>query len=77
MSQGSIVLLSLIFCIFITWLNSYIAEQFYEAAEAKGYHSRKYFWLSFLFGCVGYLLVIALPDRGNTPQVISDELPDL
>ena len=38
---------------------------------------KKYFWPCFLLGAVGYLLVIALPDRGNTQQTASDELPDL
>ena len=31
----------------------------------------------FWFGFAGYLLVIALPDRGNQMKVISDELPDI
>lgn len=58
-------------------LNYFLAKWFFEAAEAKGWHSRKYFWICFWLGLVGYLLVIALPDRGNTPQAVSDELPDL
>ena len=60
--------------IFIKYL---IAEWFYEAAEAKGYHDTKYFWICFLLDLPGWLLVIALPDRGNAPQTISDELPDI
>ncbi len=70
-------LLYLLIAVLLIWVEWYIAEQFYEAAEAKGYHSRKYFWLCFLFSFTGYFLVIALPDRGNSPQAISDELPDL
>ena len=59
------------------WIDWYIAKQFQEVAKAKGYHASKYFWICFWLGFVGYLLVIALPDRGNIVPVISDELPDL
>ena len=41
----------------------YIANCFYEIACMKGFHDKCYFWLPFLFGIVGYLLVVALPDR--------------
>ena len=44
-------------------IDAVIAQMFYEAAVEKGFESRKYFWMSFLFCVVGYLLVIALPDR--------------
>lgn len=70
-------LLLLIILTFWIWIDWYIAKQFYAAAQAKGYPDRKYLWICFWLGFVGYLLVIALPDRGNTPQAISDELPDL
>ena len=70
-------LLSIIILILAIWLEWYIANQFYAVAKAKGHSDRKYLWICFWLTVVGYLLVIALPDRGNTPQVISDELPDL
>lgn len=60
--------------IFIDYL---IAGWFYEAAKAKGFYNKKYFWICFLLELPGWLLVIALPDRGNVPQVLSDELPDI
>jgi len=41
----------------------YIANCFYEIACMKGFHDRCYFWIPFLLGIVGYLLVVALPDR--------------
>jgi hypothetical protein len=63
--------------VFAIWLEWYLAKQFYIAAQAKGYNNSKYFWICFWLPFVGYLLVIALPDRGNTHQAISDELPDL
>ena len=46
-------------------LNVFIANRFYDAAKAKGYTDKCYFWLSFWLPIVGYLLVIALPDRKN------------
>lgn len=63
--------------VFLLWLDWLIANWFFEAAQEKGYRDRKYLWICFWLSFVGYLLVIALPDRGNTQQVISDELPDL
>ena len=65
--------------IFVFWIviSIYLAEQFYEVVQEKGYDDRKYFWICFWFGIPGYLLVIALPSRSNTLQTVSDELPDL
>lgn len=69
--------LYLVIGVFLLWLDWLIANWFFEAAQEKGYQDRKYLWICFWLSFVGYLLVIALPDRGNTQQVISDELPDL
>lgn len=71
------VFLYLLLIAIIVWVLWYISKCFFEAANAKGYYSKKYFWLCFLLGFVGYLLVIALPDRGATKQVVLDELPEL
>jgi hypothetical protein len=64
-----------------------VAREFQEVAEEKGYRtSKKYLWISFFFPWMGYLLVIALPDRNPVPTIVtekkaekasSDELPDL
>lgn len=59
------------------WIDWYAAKQFEEVAQKKGHNQKKYFWICFLLGAIGYLLVIALPDRGNTQQAINDELPEL
>ena len=73
------------------WLCYYLAEQFYEAAKAKGYSDKKYFWITFWLGPIGYWLIIALPDRGAPAAVpttdaenpvisnapLYDELPEL
>lgn len=74
---------------FIIWLLTvYIfAKQFDTVAKEKGYYDNKYFWLCLLFTFFGYLLVIALPNRGNTKNTVNvadvstagndDELPEL
>ena len=56
-------------------IDGLIAREFDKVAAEKGYNDIKYFWISFFLGIVGYLLVIALPDRkkeyptgGNTVQ---------
>lgn len=54
-----------------------IAYDFYEAAMHKGYEDTKYFWYSFILGVVGYLLVIALPDKTVSSRSYDDELPEL
>ena len=69
--------ISLLVLAAILVLDYFIAKCFFEVAEAKGHHDKKYFWICFWLGAVGYLLVVALPDRGNTQQAASDELPDL
>lgn len=57
----------------------YTAKWFYEVAEEKGYHDKKYFWICFWLGYIGIPLVIALPDRGAGQQreIAADELPEL
>lgn len=64
-------------CALLLWILYLIANEFYKIAQAKGFSQKKYLWLPFLLGFIGYLLVIALPDRANTPKAASDELPDL
>ena len=71
---GFIYLIAAVIAIGIDWI---LAELFYQAAKAKGHNTKLYFWICFLLTWAGYLLVIALPDRGNQNPVISDELPDL
>ena len=68
------VFLGVILYLCIAW---FMAVQFAEAASEKGYTSSKYLWISLLFGIAGWILVCALPDRGNRTSAISDELPDL
>ena len=72
-----LLIVSVLFALIVDYA---IAWQFYESACYKGFNNRKYLWLCFLFGMVGYLLVISLPNRNGTAAVsniVSDELPDL
>lgn len=71
------VLLPLILVVLV--INYFVAREFYKAASAKGWNQIKYFWLPFLLGPAGYLLVIALPDRGgqHMSALISRDLPEL
>lgn len=61
----------------ITVLNCFISKWFAEAAKEKGYRSKKYFWICFWLGMIGYLLVNALPDRGAAGQSEINDLPEL
>lgn len=56
------ILIALLIWLVISWL---VAKQFAEVAEMKKHDDGKYFWICFFLGVVGYLLVIALPDRGR------------
>lgn len=59
------------------------AKAMYDIAVMKGHPEKKYFWWCFWMAMLGYLMVIALPDRrGAQAQSIpstdgTDELPDL
>lgn len=40
-----------------------IAKKFSEIVYMKGCYDSSYFWYCFLLGIVGYLMVVALPDK--------------
>ena len=56
-----------------------LAKEFYKIAVMKGWSSKKYFWFPVLVTFAGYLLVIALPDKGraDSAALVSDDLPEL
>lgn len=54
-----------------------IASEFRKIAAEKGFDEGKYFWYPFLFGIIGCLLVVALPDRNQKVSVAADALPEL
>ena len=71
------VVIVLIACALVLWIDYLIAKEFYFAAQAKGYYEKKYLWICFFLGMVGYLLVIALPNRASAKVEANDELPPL
>lgn len=81
-----IIIVYLVGLVVALCVQHYVARQFYRIAREKGWDERKFYWLSFLLGATGWLLVVALPDRNapavvaapvSSKQVISDELPPL
>lgn len=63
--------------ILVLCVQAIIANEFYEIARQKGHDDMKFFWYSFIFGAIGYFMVIALPDRNATSHHIADELPEI
>lgn len=59
------------------WIDYLIAREFQRVAVKKGHSEKRYFWISFWLGVVGYSLVIALPDRGIPAKPSNEELPEL
>ena len=57
----------------------YVAGEFYKVAAMKGWPQKKYRVIALLLWLIGYLLIMALPDRtgDSMPAVISDDLPQL
>ena len=49
-------------------INIILASVMQSLAEAKGYTERTTFWLTFVFGIIGVLYVIALPDLKEREQ---------
>ncbi len=47
------------------WINYALSTYFYHVATEKGYYEACYLWIPFVFSMIGYILVAALPDRGN------------
>lgn len=45
-----------------------IAKEFYIIAAFKGFESVRYFLFPFIFTVIGYMMIVALPDRGKELQ---------
>ena len=72
------VIIVLIIVGIILFLNYLLAKEFYVIAEMKGYeYHKKYFWYCFIFGWIGYLMVIALPDKTAIKKSVDNELSEL
>ena len=72
-----ILIVSIVACAIALWIDYLIAREFYFAAQEKGHPGKKYLWICFFLGMVGYLLVIALPNRASAKGEATDELPPL
>lgn len=55
----------LLVLVLVLVLSFFIALWFYEVAKEKGHHDNKYFWICFWLGIIGWLLIVALPDRAE------------
>lgn len=75
-----LILLVLLVCIalvvFGIWLDWFIAKQFSDIAAEKGFEERRNFWIPFLLGIVGYIMIAALPDRGVQTAKIKEEIKE-
>ena len=60
-------------------LDFFVAKEFYLAAATKGWASKKYFFFAFFLTLIGYLMILALPDRGSIAagSFESRDLPEL
>jgi hypothetical protein len=93
MDDGLLVFLIIVGSILFIALIVYISGKFADIAEMKGHDRMDYFWPCLLLGFIGWMMVIALPDRGNPTEIgndntcknskrksntiASEELPDL
>ena len=71
------VFLIIVAAVFVLVVDYIISKDFYSVALAKGYGAKKYFWYCFLLGGVGYLLVLALPNRMSSYSEVGNALPNL
>lgn len=79
---GLIVLGSSAVLILYIWLMYYIANQFEQVANDKGYTDKKYFWICFWLGMIGYIMVAAMPYRAEkviakNKKAVTYELPEI
>lgn len=58
-------------------INYFVAKEFYEVSMMKRFFDKKYFWICFFLGIIGYLLVISLPDRAEVEEETAKDLSKL
>lgn len=75
----SINLYVLIFALVLFTVHCFVSVEFYRTAVMKGWSDKKYLLMAVFLWLIGYLLIIALPDRGgyNRKAVESNDLPDI
>lgn len=56
--------------LFLICIRILFALEFYYIARDKGYMALRYFFMPFLFGKSGYMIIIALPDRNRNEDLL-------
>lgn len=69
------ILMMIIAAAVMLWIWYLVAKEFYKIAEMKGFPESKYLWISFFLGVVGWMLVIALPDRRQQAAQVQQPQP--
>jgi len=69
----------LIFALVVLAIHCFVSVEFYRTAVMKGWSEKKYLLMAIFLWVIGYMLIIALPDRGGYSRkaVESDDLPDI
>lgn len=72
-------ILSAVVLVAVLAVHVFVSVEFYKAAAMKGWPQKKYFYIALALWFVGYLLIIALPDRGNSGvrAIEINDLPEL
>ena len=73
---GIIGFLIIIVTIGVILIKIDVARETYDIACKKGYDDIKYYWIAFFLSGAGILLVIALPNKKESKDLL-DELPEL
>lgn len=69
------ILMMIIVAAVALWICYLVAKEFYKIAEMKGHSESKYLWISFFLSVVGWMLVIALPDRRQQTVQVQQPQP--
>ncbi len=79
MEEFLLLVLCLAALFLVIYLDYRIAKVFERAANMKGHNGKPFFWWCFFLGLIGFLMVIALPDRagGGQGPVSGSDLPPL
>lgn len=72
-------IISIVAVIAVLAVHFFVSVEFYKAAAMKGWPQKKYFYMALGLWIVGYMLIIALPDRGGSGvrAVEISDLPEL
>lgn len=57
-------------------LEYFISKWFFEAAEEKGYHDKKYFWICFWLGWVGWVWCAHCLTAGTPRRCVQTNSPN-